>query len=741
MTDHFTGTDRHIDSGVARHIDTVLIANRGEIACRVIRTLRAHGVRSVAVYSEADRDARHVREADVAVPIGPASARESYLVAERILEAARAAGAQAIHPGYGFLSENAAFARACEEAGIIFMGPPASAIETMGDKISARAAVEARNVPTVPGISQPGLTDADIIDAAPGIGFPVLIKPSAGGGGKGMHRVENPADLPAALQTARREAAGAFGDDSLFLEHFVDTPRHIEVQIVADEHGNVVHLGERECSLQRRHQKVIEEAPSPLLDEATRARIGEAACDAARSVGYVGAGTVEFIVPAARPDHFFFMEMNTRLQVEHPVTEEVTGIDLVATQLAIARGEELPFTQDDVVLKGHAVEARVYAEDPAAGFLPTGGTVALVNEPDGPGVRVDSGIQDGSEVTSLYDPMLMKVIAWGADRAEALDRLDRALASTVVGGVGVNTDFCRFLLADGAVRSGDLDTSLLERIAEGYAPGAVVDEALAAAALILSAERGRGTAADGAMRDAWGIADNFRLRTDAPQDFRFHIAGGPGGPDSAGHVVSVRPEPRNSLHTVVLEPVLAAAEAMRHKAALAAGERYVPQLVTDGASDGARRTFAHAAAVAAAPTGTSSGDTWRVTLDGVDSTWRLERRAGHQLLVGLGQRHGGAWLIDEVPVAEPLGASDGADSGSLSSPMPGTVVALAVAEGDLVAEGDAIVIVEAMKMEHVLRATEAGVVTFHCAAGDSVPANTPLASISPSDSAAPESPD
>src|SRR5699024_9105077 len=309
---------RRTTTMTTHNIHTVLVANRGEIACRIIRTLKDQGVRSVAVYSDADADAPHVRDADIAVHIGASPARESSLVIDKIIDAARRTGANAIHPGYGFLAENSTFSQACADNGIIFMGPPASAIETMGDKISARAAVEARDVPTVPGISRPGLTDEEIIAAAPEIGFPVLIKPSAGGGGKGMHRIEDPADLPEALVTARREAASAFGDDALFLEHFVDTPRHIEVQILADAHGNVIHLGERECSLQRRHQKVIEEAPSPLLDAATRDAIGQAACDAARSVGYIGAGTVEFIVPAARPDDFYFMEMNTRLQVEHP---------------------------------------------------------------------------------------------------------------------------------------------------------------------------------------------------------------------------------------------------------------------------------------------------------------------------------------------------------------------------------------------------------------------------------------
>ncbi|WP_039801661.1 acetyl-CoA carboxylase biotin carboxylase subunit, partial [Nocardia araoensis] len=366
--------------------DTVLVANRGEIAVRVIRTLRALGIRSVAVYSDADADARHVHEADTAVRLGPAPARESYLAIDRVVAAAVRSGAQAVHPGYGFLSENAAFAAALAEAGIVFLGPPARAIEVMGDKITAKNTVAAFGVPVVPGIATPGLTDDELIAAAADVGYPVLVKPSAGGGGKGMRRVDDPDRLPEALRSARREAAAAFGDDTLFLERFVTRPRHIEVQILADQFGNVLHLGERECSLQRRHQKVIEEAPSPLLDAATRARIGAAACNTARSVDYVGAGTVEFIVSADRPDEFFFMEMNTRLQVEHPVTELVTGVDLVECQVRVAAGQKLAVAQDDIRMVGHAIEARVYAEDPGRGFLPTGGTVLDLDEPEGFGV-------------------------------------------------------------------------------------------------------------------------------------------------------------------------------------------------------------------------------------------------------------------------------------------------------------------------------------------------------------------
>ena len=676
----------------ANTINTVLVANRGEIACRVIRTLREQGVRSVAVYSDADADAPHVRAADVAVHIGPSSARESYLVADRILDAARRTGAQAIHPGYGFLSENAAFARACEDAGVIFMGPPASAIDTMGDKISARATVEKRDVPTVPGISRPGLTDDELIEAAPGIGFPVLIKPSAGGGGKGMHRVERIEDLAEALVTARREAAGAFGDDSLFIEHFVDTPRHIEVQVLADSHGNVIHLGERECSLQRRHQKVIEEAPSPLLDETVRARIGEAACDAARSCGYVGAGTVEFIVPAAEPDKFYFMEMNTRLQVEHPVTEEVTGLDLVALQLAIARGAELPITQDQVTMTGHSIEARVYAEDPAAGFLPTGGTVTRVVEPSGPGVRVDSGIADGSEVTSLYDPMLLKVIVHGADRAEALDRLDRALANTVVAGVGVNVDFCRYLLSVPEVASGDLDTGLLDRVAGDYADFPVPDEALVAAAMVWLADRWpEGPASPWAVPDAW------RSGRPGTQRLRLRTTNG-------SSLIAVSGTPAGATVTV---------------------DAQVAGISEPAEGEDAREPRDYASAIH------RDGDLWRVDCDGIARHWQVETvdgRRGTDVIVSSDE---GTWVLHRENVVRSAADDDGSGDGTLTSPMPGTVIALSAADGDRVEAGDPVLVVEAMKMEHTLRAPTAGVVEYHVAAGSQVSTEVALATVVP----------
>lgn len=449
---------------------TVLVANRGEIACRVIGTLRRLGVRSVAVFSDADADARHVREADVAVRLGPAPATQSYLDVDAVVAAAVATGAEAVHPGYGFLSENPALARACERAGIAFVGPGVDALEAMADKLAAKSIVGARGVPVVPGAGEPGMSDDDLLAAAGAVGFPLLVKPSAGGGGKGMVVVRAEADLPGALASARRVAASSFGDGTLLLERLVEAPRHIEVQVLADTHGTVVHLGERECSLQRRHQKVVEEAPSPLLTAEQRARMGEAACEVARSVGYVGAGTVEFLVPAASPDEFFFIEMNTRLQVEHPVTEMVTGLDLVALQLRVAAGEPLGLAQSDVVLRGHAVEARLYAESPERGFLPATGSVRVYDDgeaPAGPGaapLRLDSGICAGSVVGGHYDPMLAKAVAWGETRDEAVGRLDGLLARTVVLGVETNTAFLRSLLADDDVRAGRLDTGLIDRL-------------------------------------------------------------------------------------------------------------------------------------------------------------------------------------------------------------------------------------------------------------------------------------
>ena len=662
--------------------DTVLVANRGEIAVRVIRTLKAMGIRSVAVYSDADANARHVAAADLAVAIGPAPARDSYLNIPAVVDAAVRTDAQAVHPGYGFLSENADFAAALASAGVTFIGPPVNAIQTMGDKIAAKGTVSAFGVPVVPGIARPGLSDDELIAAAEEIGYPVLVKPSAGGGGKGMRMVEQPAGLPAALVSARRESAAAFGDDTLFLERFVLRPRHIEVQVLADAYGNVVHLGERECSLQRRHQKVIEEAPSPLLDAATRARIGAAACDTARSVDYTGAGTVEFIVSADRPDEFFFMEMNTRLQVEHPVTEMVTGWDLVEWQVRIAAGEKLTIGQADIALHGHAIEARVYAEDPANGFLPSGGDVLAVVEPDGAGVRVDSGLFAGTVVGSDYDPMLAKVVGYGADRAAALRTLDRALAESAVLGVVTNIEFARFLLADPDVTAGRLDTGLLDRRAGDFIAASPSDEQFIAAAAFHWL---RLFPAPGA--DLWEVPSGWRVGARAPVSIRLragertdhvHITGAPGSAE------------------VCIE-------------------------------DGECRSLQ----------ADLTGDQLTVTLDGLRSEYTVATADSKIWLAG-----GGATaVLEEVREAPVRPDDEPTGDAELTSPMPGAVVAVSVDDGAEVEAGTVVVTVEAMKMEHALAAPVGGVVELLVAAGDQVKVGQPLARITVNTNVLPEAED
>ncbi|MFF1878730.1 biotin carboxylase N-terminal domain-containing protein [Leifsonia sp. NPDC058230] len=663
---------------------TVLIANRGEIACRVIRTLRSLGIRSVAVYSDADRDAPHVALADVAVRLGPAPARKSYLDGAAILEAARSTGAQAVHPGYGFLSENADFAEECARAGIVFIGPGVRALDVMGDKIAAKREVEANGVPTIPGVAEAGLTDDDLIVAAERIGFPVLVKPSAGGGGKGMQSVSTAADLPEALRTARRVAAAAFGDDTLFLERLVDTPRHIEVQVLADRHGNIVHLGERECSLQRRHQKVIEEAPSPLLDAATRDRIGRAACAVAASVDYVGAGTVEFLVSDAAPGEFFFMEMNTRLQVEHPVTELITGLDLVEWQLRIAAGEPLSFGQQEVRFTGHAIEARVYAENPERGFLPTDGTVIALHEPLGPGVRVDSGLAPGNPIVTEYDPMLSKVIAWGEDRETALARLDSALADTAILGAVTNVRWLRDLLADADVQAGRLDTTLIDRQFSDLAPTEPPVADLAAAALLVHLERfqqAQRRAGAGTVGTLWGSPTGWRIGADRPVAYDL---------DSA--VVRIDGD----------------------EDALASGT--------------ARVTVGDAAALRAGlsvsmPRTPGEPSIALLTLDGVtrplfvartrDAVWLAEGGAAREVRILERSERLARDLAGLTRVA-------GAVDPDVRSPMPGTVVTVAVATGDAVEAGDTVITVEAMKMEHRLVAPISGRVHVRVAPGDLV---------------------
>ncbi|MEV6448808.1 acetyl-CoA carboxylase biotin carboxylase subunit [Amycolatopsis sp. NPDC051716] len=654
--------------------DSVLVANRGEIAVRVIRTLRDLGIRAVAVYSDADADARHVREAHAAVRIGPAEASRSYLSIPAIVDAAVASGAQAVHPGYGFLAENAEFARACEAAGLVFIGPPVAAIDAMGDKIRAKAMVSKAGVPVVPGASDVDIPSGGFAEAAAKVGYPLLLKPSAGGGGKGMRLVHVPEELDPAIESARREAKGSFGDDTLLMERFVTTPRHIEIQVLADTHGNVVHLGERECSLQRRHQKIIEEAPSVLLDDATREKMGSAAVEAARSVGYVGAGTVEFIMSAHDPDEFFFMEMNTRLQVEHPVTELVTGLDLVEWQVRVAAGEHLSLKQEDVVLNGHAVEARVYAEDPARGFIPTGGTVLAVHEPSGDGVRVDSWMTPGAVVGSNYDPMLAKVIAWGPDRAAALHRLDLALADTALLGIGTNTAFLRGLLADADVRAGKLDTELVDRRLSELISSDVPAEFFVAAAL----DRFLELQPSGPVVDPWDVPDGWRM-------------GGSGG-------VTFRLKSGSARAVVRVQGTPAAATVFVDDAA--------PVQVS------ARR----------------DGDVLEIRHSG--GFHRYRQACGPDRTVWLA-RDGLSFPFGEQEFVL-ASRGEAAGAGPVTSPMPGTVLVVKVAAGDVVKAGTPLLVVEAMKMEHTVTAPIDGVVSeLPVRAGQQVALDETLAVVKP----------
>ncbi|WP_186762773.1 acetyl/propionyl/methylcrotonyl-CoA carboxylase subunit alpha [Lentzea tibetensis] len=632
--------------------DSVLVANRGEIAVRVIRALQAMGIRSVAVYSDADADALHVRLADTAVRIGPAAARESYLSIPRIIDAALSAGAQAIHPGYGFLAENTEFARACAEAGLVFVGPPADAIDAMGDKIRAKLTVQAAGVPVVPGRTQAGMSDDDLVEASLEVGFPVLLKPSAGGGGKGMRLVHAESELRDAIESARREARGSFGDDTLLIERFITNPRHIEIQVLADAHGNVIHLGERECSLQRRHQKIIEEAPSPFLSAETREAMGQAAVEAARSVGYVGAGTVEFIVDGASGD-YFFMEMNTRLQVEHPVTEMVTGVDLVEWQLRVAAGETLDL---DVSLSGHSVEARIYAEDPARNFLPTGGRVLALREPTD--VRVDSALRVGLVVGSDYDPMLAKVIAHGRTRAEALRKLDAALGRMVLLGVTTNIPFLRALLRDPDVRAGALDTGLVERKLDSLVSAEVPESVYVAAGL----ERSLVPHGD----DPWDQLGGWRVGEHAWATWRINDVD-----------VRVRGD----------EVVVGSGDPVRSRAFLDGDDLVV----------GTRR--------------------YAVARDG-DVLW-------------LGA-DGHSWALTEAEfLVGALGAAGGS-AGPVKSPMPGTVLVVRASAGDSVTAGQALFVVEAMKMEHTVTAPVDGVLTeVQVQAGQQVALDQPLAVVVP----------
>jgi 3-methylcrotonyl-CoA carboxylase alpha subunit len=613
----------------------ILIANRGEIACRVIATARAMGVRTVAVYSDADRDARHVALADEARPIGPAAARESYLNIETILAAARASGAEAIHPGYGFLSENEDFARACAKAGIVFIGPTPEAIAAMGDKAAAKRLMEKAGVPLVPGYHGEK-QDADLLaKEAQKIGFPVLIKASAGGGGKGMRVVQEAKGFAAALESARREAKSAFGDDTVLIEKYLERPRHIEVQVFGDRHGNVVHLFERDCSVQRRHQKVLEEAPAPGISSDKRAEITKAAVAAARAIAYTGAGTVEFIVGA--DGAFHFMEMNTRLQVEHPVTELITGLDLVRWQLLVAAGNPMPLKQDEIRMTGHAIEARIYAENPEKGFLPSIGTLRHLRFPPSP-ARVDTGVREGDAISPHYDPMIAKLAVWGEDRAAALGRLRAALAETEIVGLSSNVAFLARVAAGKAFSGADLDTGLIERCRDELFPktAAASDEDLAAAALAelqleetQSATRARGSSDP---HSPWGRIDGWRLNLGSHHELAFADGG------------AIR---KMQIHFTD------------------SGLR----LTMDGKEIGNPPSRA------------------RAVRDGAD--WHLFRDGAHRVLR----------LHDEHAAA---GAGEVA--GSLAAPMPGKVLQVLVKPGAQVAKGAALLVLEAMKMEHTIAA-------------------------------------
>ncbi len=662
--------------------DTILIANRGEIACRVIRSARRLGVRAVAVYSEADAAARHVRMADAAVCIGPAAARESYLNIERIIAAAKEMGAQAIHPGYGFLSENEDFAQACAAAGLVFIGPPVAAIRAMGSKSAAKALMEKAGVPLVPGYHGDNQDATFLAGEAARIGWPVLIKASAGGGGKGMRIVRAAAEFADALASCRREAAASFGDDRVLVEKYLERPRHIEMQVFGDTQGNVVHLFERDCSVQRRHQKVIEEAPAPGMTAGRRAAMGKAAVDAAKAVGYVGAGTVEFIVAA--DGTFHFMEMNTRLQVEHPVTEMITGLDLVEWQLRVAAGEPLPLTQEQLSIRGHAIEARIYAEDPGKGFLPsTGRLVHLAPPAESLHVRVDAGVEEGDAITPHYDPMIAKLIVHGETRERACALMLQALAQYRVVGVANNVEFLSRLVACPAFAQADLDTGLIERehdflFASKAAPPR--EAWLAAALAELLREQAAADAA--AQKDAdphspWHRRDGWRVNLGVSRRLTFRC----------GETTRV------------------------------VGVAYV-------------------------------GNAYRLELDGQSTLAGGEMLPGSQLradfggnrcaatVVVAGERrhvflHGRCFVLAAVDPLYHAGEGGGAEGG-LTAPMPGKVIALVARAGDKMEKGAPLLILEAMKMEHTICAPTAGTVkSFRYAVGEQVADGADLVDFEP----------
>jgi len=651
----------------------LLIANRGEIACRVIRTAGRLGIRTVAVYSEADRGAQHVRAADEAYLVGPAAAKESYLRGDRILEVARKAGAQAIHPGYGFLAENADFAAACEKAGVVFVGPPASAIRAMGSKSAAKAIMEMAGVPLVPGYHGDEQDPKYLRDQADRIGYPVLIKASAGGGGKGMRIVESAAGFAAALASCKREAASAFGDDKVLVEKYLRRPRHIEIQVFADTHGSCVYLFERDCSVQRRHQKVLEEAPAPGLSADRRAAMGAAAIAAAQAIGYVGAGTVEFI--ADQGGTFHFMEMNTRLQVEHPVTEMITGEDLVEWQLRVAWGEPLPKRQDELAIDGHALEARVYAEDPAKGFLPATGRIThLATPPASRHVRVDIGVAAGDEILPHYDPMIAKLIVWDRDRPAALRRMKDALGAFEIVGLTTNVGFLSRLVSSKAFSGADLDTGLIERSRDELfpPPAAVPDEVLALATsaelLRLGRDAHAHAVASGDPYSPWSDCDGWRLNQDNHHVFVFKAG-------ERQHAVTVHYRPGGAF-----EVELPGGRRMLSCETAPPAPQFSP---SQGERAGHVRAWLDDESIAA--TVVRSGATIDVFCAGGRHTFELHD----------------PWLAE---------VEADMHGGGLTAPMPGKVIAVLVDIGAKVERGVPLLIMEAMKMEHTIMAPAAGAV-------------------------------
>ena len=664
---------------------SLLIANRGEIACRIIRTARRMGLRTVAVYSTADEGALHVRMADAAVCIGPAPARESYLHADRIVAAARANGAQAIHPGYGFLSESPHLAQACEQAGICFVGPPAEAIRAMGSKSAAKGLLQAAGVPLTPGYHGAN-QDATFLAAEAGrIGFPVLIKASAGGGGKGMRRVDQAKDFAAALAACQREALSAFGSAQVLIEKFIQQPRHIEVQIFADSQGNVVHLFERDCSVQRRHQKVLEEAPAPGLAPGRRAQMGRAAIQVARAVGYVGAGTVEFIVPHAARAHdvgetFYFMEMNTRLQVEHAVTEMITGVDLVEWQLRVAAGEPLPCTQEQLQYRGHAIEARIYAEDAERGFTPASGTIEYLQwPPTSANVRLDAGVERGDAISPYYDPMIAKLVAWDINREGARARLRAALVQTRIVGLASNVAFLCRLVDAPSFTGAALDTELIERDAQALLPAGRPPprEFWLLVALAQLENEDAEDARAGRSRTAWGGRDSWRT---------------------------------NRRGTRTLELVWHGVGRHEQRQVSVRAQAGVRALTLEGHTVGGHARFVQAL---------RNGGRLQAHLDGtaIDATAVLHAKRWH---IFVGAHH----EIFEVrdPLAAAVGAGEDEEHrASLLAPMPGKIIALLVAGGARVERAAPLLILEAMKMEHTVRAPQAGTLrAFRVQVGDQV---------------------